>query len=255
MAALTELKSDIHSDWKVAPNCALEVAATQHILNLKVTEIGKAVSNFPVFFTKMGEDGQWSISAVACLELDKNLFVKNGKWDATYMPTGLQTYPFFLMQAPDDDKKFTVGIEESNPAFSTTEGQALFESENKAGEMLSKATALLQDELKNEVHSYQFAKMLEELDLITPVDLVVQYVSGTNNSLKGLYTIDEAKLQSMDMEDVAKLRDKGYLAPLYAMLISIYQLNGLIRRHNTIDGAERIKQVKIETQKDANQAL
>lgn len=251
MAELTELKSDIHKDWKVAPDCAMKVAQTQHILNVKVTEVGKAVSNFPIFFTKMSERGDWAISAMTSLEVNNNLFVNDGQWEGTYLPTGLQSYPFFLMQSADDEKKFTIGIEEVNPAFSTEEGEPLFESENKAGPFLSQATAILNDDLKNEVHSYQFSRFLNDHELITPVDLVVEYISGTTNALKGLYTIDEAKLQALDIETFSELRDKGYLGPIYALLMSIYQVNSLIRRHNVVDGAERIRQVKVETEKPA----
>ena len=232
----------------------MQVAQTQHILNIKVPEVGKAISSFPVFFTKMGNSGTWTISALASLEIDKNLFVEDEVWQATYVPVGLQTYPFFLMQSPDDEKKFTVGIEEDNPAFSTEEGEPLFEEKGKAGERLSKATVLLQDDLKSELQTYQFTKRLEELELLSQVDVVVQYTSGTTNSLTGTYTIDEAKLQSLDVEALNELREKGYLAPIYGMLMSIFQLNGLIRRHNAVDGAERIQQVKVETHKDRQQS-
>ena len=78
--------------------------------------------------------------------------------------------------------------------------------------------------------------------------MLVKYASGPQNTLTGFHTIDEAKLQDLPIEEFNDLKEKGFLAPIYSMLISIYQLNALIRRQNAIDGAERIAQVSIEPQ-------
>lgn len=249
MVALTELSSEHHRDLKIAPNCAIEVAKNQHIINIKAAELPKAVTSFPVFFTLHPERDDWVLSAMMCLELHNNLFVDDGKWNASYVPAGLQTYPFFLMQSPDDAKKFTIGIEETNPAFSTEEGEPLFEEDNKAGMRLSQATTLLQEELKNEVQTFQFGRMAKEMGLIVPVEVVVHYEDGKSNALKGLHTIDEAKLQSLDSEQIDKLREQGYLLAMHAMLISVYQLNSLIQIHNRSDAERKIRQVQVETQR------
>jgi hypothetical protein len=84
--------------------------------------------------------------------------------------------------------------------------------------------------------------------------VLVQYQSGTTNSLTGLFTIDETKIQALDNERFNDLREKGYLAPVYGMLMSIYQLNGLLRLHNARGDAEIIQQVKIEQRKEQEQA-
>lgn len=250
MTKLTEVDSAKHANWKVKPNCALEIVKQQHIISLKVIEVGKAVSNFPVFFTKVTNSRDWAISAILSLETNKNMFVKNDMWDAIYQPTILQTYPFYLMPSPKDEKSYTVGIDEENEAFSETEGEALFEEEGKASLYLSQVTAMLEDDLKADIHTYRFCKKLDELGLIKTVDVKVQYLDGTGNALKGLHTIDEEKLQALPLSEVEELRNKGYLAPIYAMLLSIFQLNALIRRNNLRDGQRKMKQVSIELSKD-----
>ena len=78
----------------------MAIAKKQHVISLKVTEVSKAVSCFPVFLTRVTDKGDWAISAVTSFEVESNLFVKDNAWDASYLPTGMQTYPFFLMNSP-----------------------------------------------------------------------------------------------------------------------------------------------------------
>lgn len=250
MAELKELNPSDHGDLKVALNSAVKVAENQHLINLKVSEVGHAITNFPVFFTKVTNDTDWALSAITSFELNANLFVKDNTWQGSYQPTGMQTYPFFLMNSPDKEGEFTMGIEESNDAFSKEEGEPLFDENGKASVYLSRLTAQLQSDINNEIHTYQFTKKLDELGMLKPMDLLVQYADGAINTLKGLHTIDEEKLQNLDLEAIDDLRNTGYLGPVYGLLMSIFQLNAMIKRHNDFDGLKKVVQVKLEVPKD-----
>ncbi|RBP53372.1 SapC family protein [Arenicella xantha] len=249
MAELKELNPKDHGNLKVAPNCAIKVAQKQHLINLKVNEIGHAMTSFPVFLTRVSDQSDWAISAITSFEIDSNLFVKDDAWQASYQPTGMQTYPFFLMNSPSEKGQFTMGIDETNPAFNTEDGQSLFEENDKATEYLSQVTAQLQNDIKNEIHSYRFMQKLDELGLIKPMDLLVFYNEGAVNTLKGLHTIDEEKLQTMDISAIDDLRTSGYLGPVYGLLMSIFQLNAMIKRHNEYGDLRRVGQVKLEAPK------
>lgn len=246
---LSELSATTHADLKVDPTGALKVAATQHLINLKVSEVGMAISSFPVFLSRASEKADWNISAINSYELGTNLFVENDAWTGTHIPIGMQTYPFFLMRSPKDEKTFTIGIDEQSDVFSKDKGEALFE-DGKASIRLSQATAQLELEVKHDVHTYKFGKKIEELGLIRAIDLQVHYRSGRVNTLKGLNTIDEAALYELDAEKLAELRKEGYLLPLYSMLTSIYQFNNLIKLHNLKYPENTIAQVKLEAPKE-----
>lgn len=252
MNKLVEVTADKHGDWKVRPNCALDIVAKQHVLSLKVSEVGKAATAFPVFFNKIADTREWVISGMMSLEPNTNSFIVDGFWDAQYEPIALQTYPFYLMKSPADDKSFCVGIDEANDAFSQTDGEPLFANDLTASPYLSQITTLLEDDLKNDVLTFRFTKQLEELGLLKALDLKVHYQDSTVNSLNGLFTVDEKKFQTLPIKDLEGLRDKGYLAPIYAMLISIFQLNGLVRRYNQRHSGKKINQVSIGMGEDSN---
>lgn len=247
-ATLVELSLEDHADLKLDPSCAIKVAENQHLINLKVSELSMAVSSSPVFLSQTSDSSEWTVSAINSFEMDKNLFVEDGKWTGTHVPIGMQTYPFFLMRKDGEENNLTIGINEESEAFSKEEGEALFE-DGKASVRLSQATAQLEVEIKNNMQTYQFAKKLSELELIKPVDVQVIYQDGKTNILKGLNTIDEAKFNELNSEQFEEIRKAGFLPGIYSMLISIYQFNNLIRLHNKQSDA-KVVQVKLETPKE-----
>lgn len=249
MTQLVQLTPDRHGDLKVSPGIALAVAKKQHLVGLKVTEVAQAITCFPVFFTRGSIAGDWAISAITGVELQNNLFVVDGEWDAIYQPSGMKTYPFYLMNSPRDEGGYTIGINENSSAF-TDDGEPIFDDKGKASLMLSTITAQLDADVNNEIRSYKFCQEIDKLGLMKAMDVLIHYADETVITLTGLHTVDEEKLAELSSESFAELRSNGYLAPLYALLISLYQLNALIRRHNIVEGAKQIKQVTMEVSKD-----
>lgn len=251
MAELTELNSKVHANLKIVPNCAINVAATQHVIGVRVTEVAQCVSTFPVFLSKVAESGQWALSAISSLEVGKSLFVENDVWQGAYMPAGMQAYPLFLMRKGEgDDNNYAVGIDEQSSAFSNSEGEALFDDNGKATLMLENRTKQLEANLKNDYLTYQFAQRIEELDLAKSINVLVRYADGTVNTLQGLHTIDEDKVQALSADTVAELHKNGYLATIYGMLMSMHQLNNLIQRHNKQNDSNKIGQIKLQLPRD-----
>jgi len=95
------------------------------------------------------------------------------------------------------------------------------------------------------VHTKKFTDTLEEFDLIDPLTMKVQYEDGQVHTLTGLNSIDERKLTGMDDKTFTKLRATGFLAPIYALILSTFQLNELMKRHNQQDGVKKIVQVSM----------
>lgn len=250
MAELTELTSEAHGALKIRPNCAIDVAATQHVIGVRVTEVAQCVCSFPVFLSRVSESGQWVLSAISSLEVGKSLFVEDGQWQGSYMPAGMQTYPLFLMRKAEDENSYTVGIDEQSDALSHKEGESLFDDQGKATLMLEKMTKQLETNLKNDYLTYQFAQKIEDMGLAKSVNVLVAYTDGSVNTLQGLHTIDEDKVQDLSEETISDLHKKGYLAAIYGLLMSIHQLNQLILRHNKLPDSKKISQIKLQLPRD-----
>tara|TARA_R110001632_G_scaffold71897_2_gene166516 strand:- start:1551 stop:2315 length:765 start_codon:yes stop_codon:yes gene_type:complete len=250
MSTLVELSNTVHKDLKLRENSLAQFAQSQQIMRLRVSEVGKAATNFPLFFSRNQQDGSWVLSALSSFESMQNLFVDEGRWNAIYQPTSLQTFPFYLMQSPKVENSYTIGILESSEVFSKESGEEIFDSAGRASQFLSKAKSLLEASIKQDIETYRFIKEAEALGLIKAIDLQLVFEDGNTQNIAGLCTIDEDKLQSLTPEKMTRLNDSGYLIAIHAMLLSIYQLNLLLRKHNERNTQNKITQLKIEVAKD-----
>ncbi|MFD2165040.1 SapC family protein [Thalassotalea euphylliae] len=249
MPQLHALNSKAHGALKVVDNADLLFAKSNHILPLRVSEVGQASTSFPVFLMKDGNSGLWRLTVVTSFERGSNLFVADNQWHANYKPTAMQAFPFFLMNAEGEQQGYTVGIDPESPAFSSTSGDTIFDSKGNANEALQRATSLLQADIQNDIQTYQFGKAMAELDLCRSIDIVLQKQDGSTETIQGLCTIDQDKFNTLSIEQLAELREKGYLMPIHAMLMSVFQLNALVRLSSTRDDVATIAQVKLSATK------
>ncbi|GAB5379106.1 MAG: hypothetical protein Alis3KO_10930 [Aliiglaciecola sp.] len=245
MANLTELSQEKHKHLGVLPEKSVEHASKQHLINIRVTEVPRAVSSFPVFYTRKTNSRDWAISALANIKPGESLFVKDGVWDALYQPSVIRTYPLYLMQT-NDERKYTIGIIEESDAFSKSAGEALFDEAGRPSLMLNEMQKLLENSIKEDIQTFQFTQKLDTLGLLKPVDILVHFQDGSAQTLTGMSTINEDRLLSLNGEQLEELNQLGYLTPIQASLISIYQIHELVRRNNAQDGNDKIDNIRLE---------
>jgi len=247
---LVELNQNIHGDLKVVPGAAISQASKQHIIGVKVNELGQALSAFPVFLMRSKQPDSdsplWALSAITSFEQNVNLFVVDGQWDSVYVPSAMRTFPMFLTVAGQGKEGYSVGINPESSVFSKESGDALFDEDGNATDYLSSVTAQLDADIKNEVFTYRFTKQLDELGLIREVNVVLRFADNNEHTLKGLHTINEEKFNELSDETILALRENGFLVSIYAMLFSVFQVNSLAKRHNLKDGTIKIVDVKVE---------
>jgi len=249
MATLTALTSDAHGSLKITANSAIIYAQKAHMLPLRVTEVAQAIVDFPVMISRMS-NGAMSLSALTSFEPQKNLFVSGGEWISSFQSTAMKTYPLFLMKSEDGSREPVLGIDADSEALSSDKGQALYDKKQKLSLSVKQIKAQLIEDSKNMVHTFQFFDTLQKFNLIRAVDVVLTYMNGQTTCIRGLSMIHEDNLQSLSSERLTELRDRGYLAPIYAMLFSVFQLNALIRRNNAAEGTANIKAINLEVSKD-----
>ena len=250
MPELTALSNEKHRDLRVVDNAINLFAAGQHVIRVQATEVGKVVANFPVMFNRNPHTGNWAISASTSIEAEGNLFVRDGEWVAAYRPISLETHPLYLLNAPGTEEGYAVGIFEDGGDFSRESGERLFDDGGRPSAYLSKMTTMLEDGIEEEIRSQTFIKAVNDLNLLRSIDIHVYYEDETVKTITGLMVIDEDKLKDLTAEQLADFNQKGYLVPMHATLVSVFQLNALVRRHNEA-GLQPVRQVKISVTRDA----
>lgn len=249
MTTLVELNNEKHQSLKVHPHAGLEFAATQHLLNIQVTEIAQTICDFPVFLNKNIQSGYWNLSAITSFEMGNNLLVDENNWQATYRPNCMQTYPFQLMNSPQVENAYTIGFDEKNPTLSHDTGVTLFEENGKASPYLKQIKKLLESNIQHDIQTFKFGQKLDELGLCKSINIVVNIKGEVPQTLTGLYTIDEDRLHSLPDEQLGELNRLGYLAQIHGILLSISQLNSLIKKNNKQQDITHIENLKLEVNK------
>jgi len=138
-------------------------------------------------------------------------------------------------------------------------GAPLFDEQGKSVDWVNTLGNQLESHLQANYQTHLYINALEKAGLNKEINVHIAYKDGTVQTIGGLHTVDEDKLQAMDAEQLLEFNKIGYLMPIHAMLMSIYQLNPLVRRHNKIAespagkvaGHKLVNQVKLEIARDA----
>ena len=247
MTKLVELSNQTHNKIRIHPNASVKFAAQQHVMKVQAAELGNAATCFPLFATKNAQNGFWMFSAMTSFEMHNNLYVKDGRWLPHFQPMSMHTHPIYLMKSPHADTQYTFGILPESEAFSSDKGELLFDDKGQPTPRLKRITELLDNSVKLDLQSAEFSRVIEDMGLFKAIDMNISF-NGEHQPerIKGLHTIDEEAFQKLSLDQLDTLRKQGYLMPIHAMLMSIYNINGLINRHNERHPMQSILRIKMD---------
>jgi len=252
MNELVQLNSTQHQNLKLKPQAFLDVAEQLQIVNINASEVAKMALHAPIFILKNSQNGAWGLSALTGLQAGSNILMEQGQWLPSFVPLSLQSYPFVLQQPEQESQQSTIAFNNDSSALSDQLGEPLFNETGEATTLLNNTMTTLKQNLDGQVVSHHFVKALEPLNLLKMIDLNLYYADGSVEPLKGFYTINEAVLQGLSAEQLKALHDKGYLMVVHAMLLSLQQLNELIKQHNKRDSNKSISKLSIEVNRSSS---
>lgn len=180
--------------------------------------------HYPIVFS--GKDTPFPV-AVLGLRPDENLFVSpEGMWQPQiYIPAYVRRYPFVFIEAQGG--QLILAIDEA-PGLLVDGGKlALFDTERRPSELLKTALQFCTAYQGNHKATAEFVDALRAQDLL--VDNQAQAtIAGTERlALGGFKVVDEARFNKLPAATLEVWRDKGWLAWIYAHLMSFGAWNGL----------------------------
>jgi hypothetical protein len=228
MNRLVALNSAAHRQLRVDQAQVLAQASRLNMLPVVLGEFLKLCVHYPIVLTKNGSTGQFTCIALFGFEKHENLFWKQNRWDALYVPLHVSRQPFFL--GADQDK--AVCIDTMHAAVNQMHGEAIFDEQGVETAYLQQAKQMLAALLDGEQRTESFVRKLLALELIRPMRLEIEFVNRQKQRVEGLYTIDEARLKALPAEVIAELHGLDSLAPIYTMLASLGHIYSLVQRKN-----------------------
>ena len=247
------LTADKHSDVRVDEDKLAKTFANFHLVNIEIKEAVQASSEYPLFFSKVSNQQRWTISALCGFAPKENVFETQGTWLAHVTPLSLRTLPFTLSFESDPTTPETL-LDMDSPAVAKSNtgkdsGDALFLSSGRPTAYLDNKQKLLKERVDAMQQTASLLGELAELALIQPTDLLIEYADKTQQRVGGLAMLNEERLQQLSPDTLSALNKKGVLSVLFNILGSVFQINRVIRLHNTKFPTRLISNVKFEISK------
>jgi hypothetical protein len=198
------------------------------------TEYGDIQREYPIFFRKDAQTGEYLSVALLGFAKDENLFLEGDRWDAGYVPGILARGPFLIgfqehNEGGEPRREPVIHVDMENPRVSQTEGERAFLDLGGNSPYLERVAAILKGINQGlEVSKAMFAAFTAA-DLIEPMKLEIKFAEEQYN-LVGLHTINREKLANLDAETLHKLHRAGFLQGAYLVVNSLGNVPRLAER-------------------------
>ncbi len=238
--SIVAISKEQHAGKKVRELSDFNFASELNVASVMVHEFSKVASIYPIVFIEDKENDKFRAVALLGLDSGENLFVKDGKWMASYIPSIIRRYPFALAKTDDSDR-YTICIDESCGLINDDEGQELLDKDGNPSVLIEKVKKYLGELQQMDLFTEEFVKFLKENNMFTPLNMKVKY----NNELKninGAYVVNEDRLNSLSDAKYLEFKNRHYIAAIYSHLGSLSQIERLLGfkdENNKVDEIEK----------------
>ena len=223
------LNRNDHRAMKVKlPGKDYRFSAASMTVPVVLSEFFDLAVDFPILLASDGK-GQLTPMALLGLKAGQNVFVDAaGQWTAAYLPAAVRAYPFGIVESETEKGLWFSVLEKT--CLDETEGVALFDEKGESGPELQRANSLSMAFETDRAKTASLVTHLQELKLIKETTLQLVPESAEPISINGCHVIDEAAFGVLPPEAVASLHAKGHLGACYAMLLSLRNVQKLLKK-------------------------
>jgi len=221
--------SEKHKNTKVKRDLSFSHFKSQHLAPLVVHEFATAAHEYPIFFVKDNNSEDLRSVVLLGLKPGENLYYDEQKWKSNYIPEALIGYPFALANDPNNKDQQLLVVDEESERLNSDEGDALFDDDGKQTEFTTQLAEFLSAGIDKQFHTQAFIKKLQDLNLLINKSLDITITDKKSFSIDGIFMVDEAALNKLSDKDFLELRKLGYLAPIYASLLSMSKVSHLLK--------------------------
>lgn len=222
-----------HGHWHMRPLEEFGFAAHTNSIYIAAVEFSRVAHEYPIVFGRGKDDSVFPVALLG-LQRNQNLYVDGeGRWKAAYIPAYVRRYPFILAAAPagNGQTNFTVCVDESYSGFSqdSSQGQPLFDDTGTASPLLQQSIEFLKEYQGHLQLTEQFCRQLLEFELLEQMRADIQMPDGSRHALGGLMCVSRDRLKRLKQEKLAELCASDQLELIYAHLLSLTNLNNLLK--------------------------
>lgn len=227
------LNNIAHRDLRVTTSFGAEFGDAVGMVPAYPSEFAELQREYPLFLRKDTTTGDWQSVALLGFEQHENLFLQDGRWNASYLPGAAAKGPFLIgFQESRIDGALTqeavLHVDLDHPRVNAMQGEPVFLPQGGNTPYLDHIAGVLRGIHDGHAFGAQMFAAFEAHDLIQPVTLDVQIDPEHRVGVKGLHAIDRDRLALLDGPALAELSRAGYLEGAYLMLASLHNMRRLI---------------------------
>ena len=227
MSSISALNFEQHSELKINSDSPYAEFYNKNAIPVIAYEYVNCTINFPIFFTKRIDNGEFDSIALVGFSENENLIFNEKDILSTYIPMEMRRGPFYI--AKSDDGHDLIAVDTANIKLSKETGEPLFYEDGTPTKLLNDINAFLSSMSQHRRVHDAFIELVTELDLFSEVDLNIKSEVMGDSKLNGLYKVDEQKLAKLADENVIKLHKFGAFPAIYAHLNSLKTIDKLLK--------------------------
>ena len=230
MARYELLNNVAHKDLRVATGFGPRFGDDVGMVPAFPSEYAELQREYPIFFRKDG-DGRWSSVALLGFEQRENLYLQDGRWNASYLPGAAAKGPFligFQEQRVDGElrQEPVIHVDLDHPRVNAVEGEPVFLPQGGNSPYLDHIAGILRGIRDGTAFGADMFAAFDALGLIQPVQLAVELDERHRVDVSGLHSIDRDALAALDGPALERLNSAGYLEGAYLVLASLQTCAG-----------------------------
>ncbi|HEY3644552.1 MAG TPA: SapC family protein [Gammaproteobacteria bacterium] len=229
---LVALDKEIHKGKGVVAAHRAAFAAGLTGVYVVAAEFVQASRHYPVVFVQDQASGEYLPIAVTGLNQDENLFVgKDGEWEKdVYVPAYVRRWPFFGVRIEGEEAKngnILICVDESGL---TESSQAVFDTSGNPSTDFQPTQTLISEMEGARPATEHLCQTVKEFGLLEPFEAHAFPKSGREMRLRGMFRVNEDKLNELQGKDLKRLMKSGELSRIYAHLMSLDNFKFLMDR-------------------------
>lgn len=227
------LNNIAHKDLRIITRFGAEFGDNVGTVLVFPTEFLEVQREYPIFFRKDPAGSGYQSIALLGFEKNENLFLNGSQWEASYLPGVIARGPFLIgfqeQEASGEVRREPViHVDVEHPRVSRTEGELVFMPQGGNTPYLDHIAKVLGG-IKDGIEvSNDMFNAFTEFDLIESVDVEVKPNREEAYSVKGLYSINQQKLASLDGASLEKLNKSGFLQGAFLVIASMHNVRRLM---------------------------
>jgi SapC len=226
-----------HKDLKVITRHSADFGDNVHAVLTFPTEYGDIQREYPIFFRKDPDSDEYQSVAILGFEKGENLFLEEGRWNASYVPAIVARGPFligFQDQEVDGElrKEPVIHVDLDDPRVNENEGEPVFRKHGGNTPYVDRIARMLRGIHEGMAMSAEMFRLFDSYELIRPVSIDVDLYTDQRITLNGFYSIDQQRLSGLDGAALEALNKSGFLEGAYLVIASLNNVKKMIDMKN-----------------------